>query len=711
MPSRSRDGVGLRRISVFVVNVVSVKRTVVVPVVALALALAAQAPRRAAAASGDIRTVGGGAGNGNALKIGQQPAGVAVRGTSVYIADAGNHTVRKLDTSTGQITVIAGVGVSAAPLGDGGSARAASLYAPRGVAVDASGNVYIADTGNHRIRKVTPQGIISTVAGIGVGGYSGDFGPAVAARLSLPSGIALDGAGNLYIADYNNNRIRKVDIVGLITTVAGLGVSGYAGDGGPAVLSRLSFPSGIVATSAGTLYIADTANHRIRKVATNGTITTVAGSGVSGYSGDGGAATIARLNRPRGVGLNQSGGVLIADTINNRIRLVSAGKIASIAGNGTGSFSGDGGSAVAASLKNPEGVVSLGATVYAADTANLRVRRFVPGGAIATASGNGTPQFGDTAKAANAQFDNPDGLALDSSGNLYVADTLNHRVRKISPSGTISTIAGSGVQGYSGDGGVATAAKLSLPRGLALDVGGNLYIADSDNDRVRRVTPGGTISTVAGTGVAGFSGDNGPATSARLNEPSAVAVDASGRLYISDTGNNRVRRVTSGIINTFAGKGVSGATGDGGPAKNAALAAPRGLAVAGSDVYIADWANGKVRKVDGSGIITTLAGIGIAGFAGDGGPAIAAAMNGPRAVAVDGSRNVYISDAGNERIRRVDANGLISTIAGVGVRGYSGDGGMAIVAQIAQPSGIVVSGSGVITFSDTINHRLRRIYP
>ena len=303
----------------------------------------------------------------------------------------------------------------------------------------------------------------------------------------------MDGAGNLYIADTSNNRIRKVDTAGVITTVAGSGTYGFSGDGGAATSARLSFPYGVTPDGAGNLYIADTWNHRIRKVDTSGNISTVAGSGTAGFGGDGGSATAtaARLNLPGSVVLDALGNLYIADRLNNRIRKVdTAGVITTVAGSSTtGAFGGDGGAATAARLNAPAGV------------------------------------------------------ALDRSGNLYIADRDNRRIRKVDTAGVISTVAGTGTSGFSGDGGAATAARLSSPSGVVVDWAGNLYIADQDSHRIRKVDTAGGISTVAGTGTSGFSGDGGAAVAARLNAPYGVAVDGSGNLYIADGLNNRIRKV------------------------------------------------------------------------------------------------------------------------------------------------------------------------
>jgi sugar lactone lactonase YvrE len=330
---------------------------------------------------------------------------------------------------------------------------------------------------------------ITTIAGTGVAGYNGDEGTATGIELWSPAGVAVSG-GAVYVADGLNNRIRKISPAGTITTIAGIDDPGNAGDGGPATDAQLNDPTGIAVDNHGNLYIADKYNNRIRKVTPQGMISAFAGTGVQGFGGNGGTATAALLNAPAGLMADSAGNIFIADAGNNCIREVTtAGIILNFAGNGTPGFSGDGRAATAAQLYLPNG------------------------------------------------------MAIDTAGNIYIADSWNYRVRKVTPAGIITTIAGTGIAGYAGDGAIDTAAQLNLPTGIAADRAGNIYIADQGNNRIRRILPGGIMTTLAGTGNAGYSGDGGAAAIADLNAPPAIAVDAGYNLYIAEQQNNRIRRV------------------------------------------------------------------------------------------------------------------------------------------------------------------------
>ena len=607
---------------------------------------------------------------------------------------------------------------AAALLAGAVDALTVGLSFPQGLAVDRSGNVYFADTSNHRIRQVAPDGTISTCAGTGAAGYSGDGGPATAAMLASPAGVAVDGLGNLYVADGANHRIRKIAGDGIITTYAGTGTSGFSGDGGAATAARLASPRDVAIDGAGTLYVADAANNRIRQIGVDGTIATYAGNGGFGVSGDGGLATSAELGGPAGIAIGPASSLYVATPGSQRIRKIAPDRtITTFAGTGTGGYGGDGGEAILANLYFPYGVsVDTSGVVYIADTGNSRIRRVALDGKIATVAGTGANSFtGDGGPAVFASVFQPRAVAVDTSGQIYIADTSNKRLRRVALDGVIATLAGSGADtdggGYGGDGGPATAAKLAEPYGIASDDAGNIYIADYRNSRIRRVTASGTISTVAGSGDTGYDGDGGPATSKRLFRPRGVAVAGDGTLYIADTGNSRIRRVDpAGEISTFAGDGSFGSAGDGGPAQAAQLGYPYGVAIDASGVvYIADTNNNRIRQVALDGTISTIAGTGVPSFGGDGGLATLAQLSSPTGVAVDNAGTVYVADTYNQRIRQFASGGIISTRAGTGTVGFGGDGGAATAATLSNPWGVAVDQAGVLFIADSNNHRIRRV--
>jgi sugar lactone lactonase YvrE len=704
----------------------------------LALALLPVLPA-AVAVAGIIDTVAGmGApgfsGDGGLATSAQviEPRGIALdaRG-DLFIADPYTHRIRRVEAGTGVVTTVAGTRTPGFS-GDGGPATEAQLAYPTGVAVDGRGDLFIADYLNHRIRRVAAgTGVITTAAGTGLRGLRGDSGPATSAELAFPIGVAVDATGNLFIADSGNDQVRRVaGDSGIITTAAGHVLRGFAGDGGPATTARLGSPYAVALDARGNLYIADTFNYRVRKVdAVTGIVTTVAGTGVPGFGGDGGPATSARLNRPVGVALDGAGNLFIADEGNHRVRKVAAetGLITTVAGTGTASFGGDGGPATSAPLFYPGGVaVDATGNLFIADRGNARVRRvFVavpPGPSITTVAGVGTAgPAGDGGLARDAQLDLPRAVVPDSGGDLLIVDQGNQSIRRVAAgTGRITTVAGTGAFGFGGDGGPAAGAQLGAPLGIALDAAGNVFIADTYNHRIRRLAAGtAQITTVAGSGPTGlrqggFAGDGGPATGARLNSPAGVALDASGNLFVADTGNSRVRRVDarSGLITTVAGTGTTGFSGDGGAAIGAQLDEPRGIAVdRAGNLFIADTFNHRIRKVAaGTGVISTMAGTGMAGFSGDGGPATGAQLNQPGGIAVDPSGNLFIADSLNHRVRRVAAAmGFIDTVAGVGVAGFRGDGAPATTARLNAPSGVALDPNGNLYIADQGNHRIRMV--
>lgn len=710
------------------------------------------------------------------------PTNVAVDSSgNVYFSSQGSnyqHRVWKVTKSTGILTIVAGTyyyGYS----GDGGLATNAQLYSPAGIAVDHSGNVFIADYNNCLVREVNAgTGIITTVAGISpvlACGSAGDGGPATSAHLYTPTGVAIDKNGNLFIADYNNQRIRMISCAtvtstggvcptnsgqtaGDIYTVAGTGTAGYNGDGVAATNANLYYPYGVATDTDGNLYIADQYDERVRRVAcgtgisgcvlpsgeTIAFIYTIAGDGTAGYSGDSGAATSAELYFPSTVSVANSGDLFIDDQYNFRIREVScvtttstggactastgqtAADIYTVVGTGVAGFSGgDGVAATSSTLYYAIGVaVDSAGDLFIADQDNERIREVPcdvstltctpPAGDTAKfiytiAGTGGTTFFGNGIPATGAELYYPTGVASDSSGNVYIADRSNCVVREVNGgTGIITTFAGT-TCGYSGDGGPATSAQLNQPYKVAVDSSGDVYIADTANCVIRKVT-GGTITTFAGKDVCGYSGDGGAATAAELYEPIGVAVDSSGNVYIADQYNYVVRKVSGGNISTFAGNHTYGFAGDGGPAANAELEYVLDVAVDGfGNVYIADQYNQRIRKVNTSGIISTYAGNGTAGYEGDNTLAYQTSLYYPTGVAVDGAGDVIIADYDNQRVRMVDQANIIHTIAGDGTAGFNGNDILATLAELYQPFGVAVDPSGNVYEADFQNWLVRKV--
>ena len=658
------------------------------------------------------------------------------------------------------IATVAGGALPASSL----PAAKASIGDPPRVAVDSAGNVYFGSL--HAVFEVDSSGALIRIAGTGRVGYSGDGGPALNAQLQTPAGIAVDTSGNVYVADLDANAVRRISPDGSISTYAGNGTAGYSGDGGPATVAQLQTPDGLALDAAGNLYIADRNNHAIRVVFPNGSIRTAAGNGSPGFSGDGGAAAGAQLNTPEGIALDTSGNLYIADTANDRIRMAApGGTITTVAGTGNGNELGDGGPALAAGLILPTGVaVDRAGNLYIADFGDSRIR-VVSGGQITTVAGSsqGAP-LADNQNATSVLLNGPTGVAVDASGNVYFTEGSigsgsglaqgDCRVWKVSPDSVLTVVAGNGVASYSGDGGPAASAQLQTPTGVATDAAGNIYIADTGNHRVRQITPAGVIRTIAGTGEPGFSGDFGPAASALLNSPTGVAVSLSGLLVIADSGNSRVRLISpDGTIQTLIGNGNASYYGDGMGSLQASLNHPQGITVSPKgEVYVADTLNNAIRKRAADGLVSTIAGTGLAGFSGDGGAATSAMLSGPTGVSVDAAGNVYVVDVGNQRLRKITTDGVISTvaaslanpnsvatdasgnvfvtsggdrrvlmifpdgqpapIAGTGDCCYSGDGGPAINAALDGPWGLAVDApSGNVYVADAASNALRALIP
>ena len=720
---------------------------------------------------------------------------VADRTGNLYLADSENNRVRRIDAVTGIITTIAGTGIAGFS-GDGGAATDARLNNPVSIAVDSSGDLYIADANNQRIRLVSAQtGVITTifdtgtlscgssmnnfwviaidasgnlyisdcdeirkvdaqsgtssiVAGNGSSGYSGDGGPATSATLGIPTSICLDNAGNLYIADEFYSVIRKVTAnTGIITTVAGNGVGAYSGDGGPATGASLHGPQSVAVDSGGNLYIADWGNGRIRVVtASSGIISTLAGSsGIAIFDADGGLA-IANQLFPIGLSVDAHGNLYFYDTLTHRFRMTPASEATPVTTIAPPVFSITAGtypSAETVALTAPKGAsmyVTLdGSTptgfsnlyhgpIMVAGSMTLKAIAIMPGylpSDPATASYTITTVPSRVITYVpipfNAQYALCFGaVAVDSSNSLYLTDWCNQKIWTISSkTGHATAIAGNGTQGYGGDGGPATQAELSVNEfsGIVVDTSGNVYLSDSQNNRVRKIAAAtGIITTVAGDGSSGYSGDGGPATTAQLSSPYGIAFDASGNLYIVDGFNSVVRVVsaTSGKITTAAGTpGKSGSSGDGGLANNAYLNHPQSLAIDyAGDLYIAGGiSDARIRKVThSSGIITTIAGNGDFGETGDGALATSAQIN-PYYLTTDSAGNLYFTNIESSVREILASTGVISTVVGSGYIGVWGDGGPPIDAGLFYPSGIAIAPSGIMLIIDDSGHSVRAVAP
>ena len=565
--------------------------------------------------------------------------------------------------------------------GNAASALTAIFSQAEGVAVDNAGAVYVADADGNTVRKITTDGRIQTIAGNGVAGFSGDGGPSQQALLSHPYGLALDAQGNVYIADLSNARVRKVSTDGVIRTIAGGGAiaPGGNGDGGPATSAQLLQPRNIAVDPDGTLYISDFAANRVYRVSSGGILTTVAGTGIAGFSGDGGSAQLAQLRSPAGVVSDSNGTLYIADSANNRIRKVYLGVISTtynvtsptgVAMSPTGVLYVAAGGYLGTQFKAIGGVASardvaidrLG-NIYA--TTSQYLRKVAGDGKVSIIAGSGgAPYFGgDNGAATLARLHAPSGIAVDDAGNWYIADTANNRIRKITPAGVITTITGTGEAGSKGDNGLATAAQLNGPRSVAVDLQHNLFVADTGNNSIRKITPAGAIATVAGL---------------RLNDPEYVAVDSLGSLYVADTGNNRVLKITaSGLVSTLM-----------------QTLQPSAIAVDSTGaVYVSDAQ--RVSKITPTGALTIVL---------DG-------LTSPRGLVITDAGDLIIADTGVNVIRRLSATGVLSTIAGTGAAGFSGDGQAASSAQLNAPSDLVADLTGTIWVADSGNNRIRALTP
>ncbi len=632
------------------------------------------------------------------------------------------------------IRTVAGQGLI---LGDGGPAMAAQFYGPCGLAMDGQRNLYVADQGNFRVRMISPSGTITTVAGAGGYGFDGDGGPAYNAKFREVGGLAMDSAGNLYIADYSNHRIRKMTPGGIISTYAGTS-QGFGGDGKPAKEALLSFPVDITMDANDNLYIADRGNNRVRKVTRDGIITTIAGNGQSGYFGDGGLATSAKLDTPTAVAVDSAGNVFVTDYNNVRVRkIATSGIIATVAGTGDRSKGPIGPTATTTNLNDPHGLaVDKSGNLYV--TTQFAIGKVTPAGGVSVVAGGSqdlSTAYLEGVPATSVLVAIPSNLMFDNAGNLYLSELFGQRVRRITSDGIIRTVAGAGH--FSGDYGPAIAAGLFQPTATATDGSGNLYIADAGNQRIRKVSPSGTISTVA--------------SQPDVILPCGVALDPAGNVIVPDCALQAVLKVEpSGRVSTIAGNGGDRSDTTG-PANNVSLdlTGPTvGVAADGAgNIYLAENGSGynpfngygfqRIRKITPGGTISTLTGAGEntpAGVAvdqagniffansGDGrirridartGAAgtYISSLNSPMGVAVDAAGNLFVTEGYAPRILKFAPDKTMTVIAGDGTVGYAGDAGPATEARFGYLGLLALDAAGDLFVADIGNHRIRELSP
>ncbi len=615
------------------------------------------------------------------------PNGVAADSAgNVYIADTGNHTIRKI-TPTGIVTTFAGTaGISGSSNGTGAAAR---FNTPFGLATDSMANVYVADRYNHTIRKITPDGVVTTLAGT-AGALGSTDGSGTVARFNYPNGIATDSTGNVYVADTENHTIRLITPAGDVSTLAGtVGVPGSTDDFGTA--ARFNFPNSVATDSAGNVYVADKSNFTVRKIVRSGGVTTLAGTaGIRGNTDSTGPA--ASFSAPFGVATDKAGNVYVADIDNQTIRKITpTGTVTTLAGM-VGAHGSADGTRTAARFFNPYGVATDAAdNVYVPDHDNHTIRKITPTGTVTTLAGTAATSGVEDGIGTAARFDSPEGIATDGAGNVYVGDAHNHTIRKVTSAGVVITLAGTAGAAGSADG-AGTVASFALPYGVATDNTGNVYVADYGNHTIRKISSDGIVTTFAGT--AGKPGSiDATGTDARFNFPYSLATDNIGNIYVADRYNHTIRRITSaGSVYTFAGMTGKPGAGDGiGTA--ASFTFPDGIATDSmGNVYVADRTNNIIRKITPSGVVTTFAGT--AGNRGNAdGIGAAASFLGPISVATDSADNIYVAEIRNHTVRKITPAGVVSTVVGVASQATFTPG--ALPGRLAFPLGVAVSGSSL----------------
>lgn len=692
-----------------------------------------------------------------------RPTSVAVdRVGNIFVADWANSTIRKISQS-GEVTTFAGIaGSKGSNDGPGALARFSSPFA---VAVDLAGTVYVSDQDNHIVRKISAAGVVSTLAGSpGLTGSADGMGSN--ARFFSPGNLSVDAAGTVYVADTLNSTVRKITAEGVVTTFAGVAGVGSSVDG-PGNVARFGRPSGLVVDSYGYVFVADSGNSTIRIISPDGRVSTFAGSsgnlgaqdgrgtdaqfrspkalasdeignifvldqGVAGMvrkidlyrevttlagavssGSEDGTAGAVRFSNPFGLAVDAAGSIYIADTDNHVIRKGTRGDystpyaFSTIAGQpSAGALDGPGASAL---FWQPKGVTrdSLG-NLYVADTFNHIIRKITPNGRVTTLAGSPGVVGSADGPGSEARFYLPYDLTVDLSGNLYIADQYNHTIRKLTSEGVVTTLAGRvGGQTSGSPDGAGAAARFFYPAGVTVDSGGNVYVADWGHRTIRKVTPAGVVTTLAGTtGVIGAV--DGFGSAAQFRAPFSVAVDKLGNVFVADRDDHTIRRVTSGgVVTTVAGlNGISGF--NDGTGSTARFSSPVGVAVDAADnVYIAEYGTSTVRKMTSGGVVTLLSGV-FGSPGGTDGPKGVARFSSPEALTVAEDGVVFVADTFNNAIRRIATNGSVTTVAGT-ISSVGSTDGTASEARFYSPSGVDVDASGTLYIADTANHTIRKI--
>lgn len=635
-------------------------------------------------------------GTGGAARF-NNPIGVAIDGGgNLYVADKFNHTIRKVSPE-GTVTTLAGTaGSSGGVDGTGGTAR---FNNPFGVAVDGAGNVYVGGFVGQTIRKITPSGVVTTLAGANGTRGSAD-GAGGFARFADPFGVATDSSGNVYVADFSNNTIRKITPSGLVTTFAGsAGLAGSTdGTGGGA---RFKGPAGVAVDGGGNVYVADYNNDTIRKITPAGVVTTLAGSTGLPGSADG-IGSAARFSNPTCVATDRSGNVYVTDENNPTIRKVTPDGVVTTVAGAPGSFGNSDGPLFAARFSDPTGLaIAADGTIYVVEIGNHTLRKITPAGIVSTLAGAASPAGSADGTGNAATFSGPLGMASDASGNVFVADYYNHTIRKITPAAAVVTTV-AGIPGVSGsaDGVNAT---FTNPAGVTIDGSGNVYVSDNFGHTIRRVSAGG-VTTIAGR--PGINGnDDGIGSAARFNFPAGLAIDGDGSIYVADQTNCTIRKITPaglvGMVTTFAGGTSCGSVDATGGA--ARFNIPASVAVdSGGNVFVADYGNHTIRKITPAAVVTTFAGFPETFGSADGTGSVAR-FRYPEGVATDSGGNVYA--VGNATIRRITPAGAVTTIGGSPATLGSADG-TGSAARFYGPRAVTADRNGNVYVADFVCNKI-----